>query len=199
MPGVRLAIPNEERHRLIAGPYVAPKVEQGEQMLCALHGAVTVSGWSEAPLPWPVHRALHIRTSLIVSEELVRALRTESVTAVSYWWNISVPTVKRWKRALGIGRTEGSQRLRQLVVDAIASDERIREWRRQHPHTKDPEVRAKISKNARRFLSPEHRRKLSEAARRRVMAAPPEVRRAAAELMRQAKRRAGHQGNGKEA
>ena len=88
----------------------------------------------------------------------MRALSTESVTAVSYWWNISVPTVRRWKRALGIGRTKGSQRLRQLVVDAIASDERIREWRRQHPHTKDPEVRAKISKKACGPVSARHRR-----------------------------------------
>jgi hypothetical protein len=46
-------------------------------------------------------------------EELVRAVRTESVVALMYWFGVSHNTVCLWRRTLGVGQweTAGSKRL----------------------------------------------------------------------------------------
>jgi hypothetical protein len=45
--------------------------------------------------------------------ELARAIRQQSATAIRFWWGVSVQTVWRWRRALGVTRTSnpGSRRL----------------------------------------------------------------------------------------
>jgi hypothetical protein len=50
---------------------------------------------------------------LLVDEELLRAIRTESPVALQYWRGISKGTVTRWRSTFGIGHwgTEGSQPL----------------------------------------------------------------------------------------
>jgi hypothetical protein len=52
-----------------------------------------------------------------VTEELVRAIRTESAAALKHWFGVSTHTVWSWRRAFGVGHwdTEGSKQLHQEV------------------------------------------------------------------------------------
>jgi hypothetical protein len=58
-------------------------------------------------------------SGLLVTEELVRAIRTESAAALKHWWGVSPHTVWCWRRAFGVGRwgTEGSKLLHQEVSE----------------------------------------------------------------------------------
>jgi hypothetical protein len=67
---------------------------------------VTVTSWTSAPIPWPrcCRPGTHGGGSgLLVTEELARAVRTESAAAVCYWWGVSEGVVWRWRKALGVG------------------------------------------------------------------------------------------------
>ena len=50
---------------------------------------------------------------MLVTEELARAVRTESVVALMYWFGVSHNTVCAWRRAFDVGQwgPEGSRRL----------------------------------------------------------------------------------------
>src|SRR5262249_48869395 len=81
---------------------------------------VTVTSWTAAPIPWPrcCRPGTHGGGSgLPVTEELVRAIRTESAQALKRWWGVSDHTAWSWRRACGVGRGEGegSKRLHQEV------------------------------------------------------------------------------------
>jgi hypothetical protein len=58
----------------------------------------------------------------MVDEELARAVRHEAVTAICHHWRVTPGVVWRWRKALGIGRTdpEGSRRLIQAAATAGA-------------------------------------------------------------------------------
>jgi hypothetical protein len=47
------------------------------------------------------------------TDELARAIRSESAAALRHWWGVGEKLVWRWRKAFGIGRadTEGSARL----------------------------------------------------------------------------------------
>jgi hypothetical protein len=47
---------------------------------------------------------------LLVNVELLRAIRTESEVAISYWFGVATDTVRKWRRAFGVKQwgTEGS-------------------------------------------------------------------------------------------
>jgi hypothetical protein len=83
---------------------------------------VTVTSWTSAPIPWP--RCCRPDThgggsGLLVTEELVRAIRTESAAALKHWFGVSTHTVWSWRRAFGVGRwdTEGSKLLHQELSE----------------------------------------------------------------------------------
>jgi hypothetical protein len=61
--------------------------------------------------------------SLLVDEELARAIRTEAAAAVMFWWGVSVGVVWRWRKALDVTRTNnpGSVR-RQRAASAMGAD-----------------------------------------------------------------------------
>jgi len=66
---------------------------------------------SGGPIPWPVCRAPGGRR-LILCGDLARAVRCESEAAVAYWWGIDVTTVWKWRRCLGVPKSNaGSRRL----------------------------------------------------------------------------------------
>jgi len=68
-----------------------------------------------APISWPLtNRPTGIgKPFLVVCRSLQNALRRESKAAIAYAWGVSMSTVVRWKRALGIpGMTPGSKRAR---------------------------------------------------------------------------------------
>lgn len=118
------AVPVDQRYKLVGGPYTPPHTEMGGSLTDERHGLVKVGGYSDAPISWPTMREHHIRGgTIILCPPLVDAVQRESVTAICFWWGVSRSAVQRWKRALSCrGRTEGSQRLYQIVVDAVASD-----------------------------------------------------------------------------
>jgi hypothetical protein len=59
-------------------------------------------------------------SGLLVTEELVRAVRTESVVALMSWFGVSHNTVYAWRKAFGVEQwgTEGSKRLHQQLSQA---------------------------------------------------------------------------------
>jgi hypothetical protein len=95
---------------LIAGPYVPPPFELGSSLVCRLRGRVNVRGVSEAPIAWPWCYASFSpgrhssRPSLILTDELVRAVRTETVLAIAYWWGVNRRTATGWRKMLGVPR-----------------------------------------------------------------------------------------------
>jgi hypothetical protein len=120
-----------DRVKLLFGPYKPPSLRRGDRAFCLLRDCtVVVTGWSSARIPWPRCRALDGTgggSGLLLDEELARAVRHESAAAVMYWWGASSEAVKRWRRALGVGRTdnEGSRRL--IRAAAAAGGEALRE------------------------------------------------------------------------
>jgi hypothetical protein len=58
--------------------------------------------------------------TILLDDELARAVRHEAAAAIRYWWCVGVTLVWRWRKALGVGRTdsEGSRRLIQAAAEA---------------------------------------------------------------------------------
>src|SRR5262249_31675142 len=56
-------------------------------------------------------------SGLLVTEELVRAVRSESAVAIKCWFGVSTNAVWNWRRAFGVTQwgTEGSRRLHQAL------------------------------------------------------------------------------------
>ena len=55
---------------------------------------VVVSSLTDAPIPWPRCQPLHCRGGwgLLVTEELVRAIRTEWADTLKRWWgSVRIP------------------------------------------------------------------------------------------------------------
>jgi len=117
---------DDDRFRLLFGPYRAPPLRRGDRALCLFRDApVAVTSWTDAPIPWPRCRALDGRgggSGLLVEEELARAVRTESALAVRFWWGVNHGTVARWRKALGVDgySPPGTRRLRQAASEAGA-------------------------------------------------------------------------------
>jgi hypothetical protein len=117
----------DDRVRLLHGPYRAPRLRKGDRATCLFKDCdVVVTGWTDARISWPRCRPVDVpRThpSLLVDDELARAVRQESAAAVRYWWGVSVGVVWRWRRALGVTRTnnEGSRRRMRAAAEAGAA------------------------------------------------------------------------------
>lgn len=96
---------------LVAGPYVPPPCRPGDWINDELLGLVEVAGFTAAPLSWPrrKHRGLPV---LIVTPELVRAVRTESRQVLALWLGVSGDRIWRWRREFDVGRaTPGTSQL----------------------------------------------------------------------------------------
>lgn len=96
---------------LVGGPYRAPDCKAGDQVEDLSLGPVEVAGFTDGPLPWPCRRQRGAATPLL-TDELARAVRTESAYAVAYWWDVSRSKVGQWRAALGVKRvTAGTREL----------------------------------------------------------------------------------------
>src|SRR2546422_976993 len=111
------SLADDDRYALIDGPYYPPRTARGRFLLCQLRGTVKVGGYSDAPIPWP---RIWRRRSLVICGDLLRALRTESVYAVSYHWGLSRAIVSYYRQQLSIPRhNPGSYRLfREIVIES---------------------------------------------------------------------------------
>src|SRR4051794_34498547 len=98
--------PDPGKVRLLHGPYTAPAVKRGDRVNdLARDCEVIVTTWTDVPISWPrAKRAGRGAPSLLVDEELARAVRTESAAAVMYWWRVSVKVVWKWRIALGVDK-----------------------------------------------------------------------------------------------
>jgi hypothetical protein len=116
--------------QLLFGPYQAPPLNHGARTLCLYRDAPgVVTTWSDARIPWPRCHLAEGRArghGLLVDDELARAVRQESAAAVRFWWGVSVGVVWRWRRALGVTRTnnEGSRRRMRAAAEAGAARQR---------------------------------------------------------------------------
>jgi hypothetical protein len=122
---------NRDRVTLLFGPYQAPALRRGDRAFCLLRDCdVVVTSWTDARIPWPRCRALDGTgggSGLLLDEELARAVRHESAAAVMYWWGASHGAVERWRRALGVGRTDNEGTRRLMLAAAQEGGETARE------------------------------------------------------------------------
>jgi hypothetical protein len=101
---------------LLFGPYSAPSCKRGDEAISLNRdGPVVITAWTDAPISWPRCRQIGQRggSGLLVTEELVRAIRSEASAAIQYWWGINSETVWRWRKLFGVTQwgTPGSKRL----------------------------------------------------------------------------------------
>jgi transposase-like protein len=108
--------------RLLAGPYTPPSLRRGDRTTCLFRdGDVVITGWSDAPIPWPRCRLYGTHgggSGILLDEELARAVRTESAAAVCHWWGVTPGVVWRWRKALGVGLLDspGTRQARQAAA-----------------------------------------------------------------------------------
>jgi hypothetical protein len=109
---------------LLGGPYQAPTLRHGDRATCLYRDAdVIITSWTAAPIPWPRCRVPGHHgagSGLLVTEELVRAIRTESALALKHHFGVSAHTAWSWRRTFGVKQwgTEGSRRLHRVLSDA---------------------------------------------------------------------------------
>jgi hypothetical protein len=114
------------KHQLLHGPYTAPALHRRDRKTCIYRDAeVVITSWTDALISWPRCRAIGHRggSGLLVDEELVRAIHTESSLALQYWFGVHEAAVWKWRQAFGVPRygTEGSQRLHEAVSERGAA------------------------------------------------------------------------------
>src|SRR5947209_8335268 len=100
-----------ENAKLLFGPYTPPALRKGDRTHCLYRDAlVVVTAWSDGRISWPRCRALGHRggSGLLVDEELARAIRSESASALMFWWGITGSTVALWRTALGVKGLTGT-------------------------------------------------------------------------------------------
>ncbi|HWV98498.1 MAG TPA: hypothetical protein VNZ64_02280 [Candidatus Acidoferrum sp.] len=163
------SLADDDRYRLIDGPYYPPRTARGRFLVCQLRGTVKVGGYTDAPIPWP---RIWRRRSLVICGDLLRALRTESVYAVSYHWGLSRAIVSRYRQQLSIPRyNPGSYRLfREFVIEAsrtLQARAKHSAAREGKPSTESARDRERLRRIQRRPKPKELRRRMSERMRRR--------------------------------
>jgi hypothetical protein len=90
-----------DRFRLL-GKYRTPRFRIGQRVRCQVRGEMIITGMTDAPIPWPVGKQGSGRNSLIVCEDLAKALRRESNQAICHWWDVSRSVVCKWRWALRV-------------------------------------------------------------------------------------------------
>lgn len=109
-----------ELPQLLGAPYTPPACRFGDWLDDEVDGRIEVGGWTSAPIAWP-RRKKTGRHSLILTAELARAVRTESVLAIRHYWGVGATTVWAWRQALRVDTTAGSQRIARRGVPAEAA------------------------------------------------------------------------------
>jgi hypothetical protein len=129
----------KDQLKLLSGPYHAPALRVGERAVCHYRKCVVVvTSWTDAPISWPRCRPLPLPCpSLLVDDELLRAIRSESVAAIRHWWGVSGGLVARWRKAFEVARMDnpGSARLIGAALEKSRAASRKKIWtdeERQH-------------------------------------------------------------------
>jgi hypothetical protein len=96
-----------------------------------MRGAVAVTSWKDARIPWPrCKRQGRSHPSLLLDDELARAVRTESAAAVRFWWGVAPGVVQQWRRFLDVTGTNnpGTHRLQRANAHAGGDAAKAKEW-----------------------------------------------------------------------
>jgi hypothetical protein len=126
---------DEDRTRLLYGPYTPPALKVGDRAMCLYRDReVVIYDWSLSPISWPLCYPVGTRAAgkgLLVDEELARAVRLESAVAIRYWWGVSESTVMKWRKVFGAGRKNnpGTHRLILATVQKASASRRIMQGR----------------------------------------------------------------------
>ena len=116
------------------GTYTAPAVRRGERVTCLYRDAdCVVTSWSNGHISWPRVRALETvgGSGLWVNEELAKAIRTESATALRCWFGVGVKAVWLWRKAFGVGghaTTPGSRNAIRAAAVKGAAAIKAKDW-----------------------------------------------------------------------
>jgi transcriptional regulator with XRE-family HTH domain len=142
-----MALSDEERFKLLHGPYSPPTAQVGDWLECEIRGRVRVVQWSDGPIPWP--RAGRGRTApYILCGDLMRAVRVESSEAIQHWWGVGRGIVTKWRQALNVKRyNEGTTRLTRIWMPEKIDEETDARARRLAAH---PLSRLKVQETYRR-------------------------------------------------
>lgn len=133
------------RYRLLHGPYKTPRFRLGQNVMCSARGMVKIVGITSGRIAWPVGKTLRAK-SLVLYRDLERAVRVESGLAICYWWGVTSQTVTKWRKALGIQTTPGTQQLRRAhFAEPWAELTRKKAWSK----ARDPGRREKIAASRR--------------------------------------------------
>src|SRR5688572_17547996 len=92
---------DEDRYRLLDGPYEPPLVKGGF-LVDAVRGRVPFGTFTNALIPWPKAKR-HGRGGsggIVLCGDLIRALEKESGPAICHFWGVARSTVGNWRRAL---------------------------------------------------------------------------------------------------
>jgi hypothetical protein len=112
-------VKNLDRCRLLHAPYKPPRLKRGDRATCLFRDCdVVITSWNDARISWPLCRGPNRgKPGILVDDELLRAIRTESALAIKYWFGVSTTTVWSWRKAFGIRHwgTEGSRRLHKVI------------------------------------------------------------------------------------
>ena len=107
------------------GHYSMPNgIGVGDTINCAYRGReVVIAGITDAPVQWFRMRKTG-KPFVILCGDLIRAVQTESEAAVAHNWGVDKETVRKWRRALNVGRmTQGTtQVFRTLFESRIPED-----------------------------------------------------------------------------
>jgi transcriptional regulator with XRE-family HTH domain len=95
---------NDPYELLLYGSYQTPSCKIGSKLFCARwQKRVKVVGFTDAPIPWPYGQgARGGNHSLILSGDLIKAVKRESETAVALNFGTSIHTVFRFRKVLGV-------------------------------------------------------------------------------------------------
>ena len=127
----------DKRFQLLYGPYQPPEIPPDHTLFCEMRGYLPVGRWSDASIPWPKRWRAN---SLILCGDLVRAVRQESVDAVSYHWGVCRGVVQTWRKALGVPEnTPGTSHYRKWSMAHGAA----RRQKRYLARAEDPNARVK--------------------------------------------------------
>jgi hypothetical protein len=115
---------NRGQFQLLFGPYAPPSVPRNGRLRCEMRGLLRVGSWSDGLIPWPRR---YQTGSIILCGDLVRAVETESVEAVSHHWGVCRNVVQKWRQALHVPESNpGTRHLRHRIKTALDSPARRR-------------------------------------------------------------------------
>ena len=118
----------------LIGTYRPPAIRKGNRVTCLYRDCeCIVTSFHDGRIVWPRVRALERRggSGLLVNDEMVKAIRTESAAAMAYWFGVSNKTVCFWRRAFEVkGKfgTPGSEKAHLKASRKGAKAVKGKEW-----------------------------------------------------------------------